>query len=102
MPIVTADRDFLELILTLDLPISKTPFSESHVKEIQQHFQSNPSPTLNSSNQVESKEDGLRSFLVISVPVKHEGAPDEKDYVRAMYASVEAIWETEERNVEWK
>lgn len=102
MPIVTADRDFLELIITIDLPNSKEPFSDSHVAEILSGLKQNPAPELNPQS---SSGQDFRSFLVVSVPVKHEQAPDQKNYVRASYASVEAIYETEsegKKAVEWK
>ncbi|KAK0543789.1 hypothetical protein OC845_005950, partial [Tilletia horrida] len=89
LPIVTADRDFSELLITVDLPPHAAPFSPAHkvaIKEAQLGI--NPSPPTHAN-----EAGGLRSFLVIQVPVVHPKTPEEKAYVRGAYASVEAVYE---------
>ncbi len=98
LPIVTKDRDFLELIITVDLPAHAEPFSAAHEEAIKQHF-SSPSSSHEDEPKLPPKapaaEQGLyRSFLVIQVPVTHEQAPERTaDYVRGRYASFEALSE---------
>ncbi|KAE8267175.1 hypothetical protein A4X09_0g5177 [Tilletia walkeri] len=93
LPIVTADRDFLELLITVDLPPHAAPFSPAHralILESQQQkpLQIDPSPPSSAT-----EAGGLRSFLIVQVPVFHPDAPEKKGYVRGAYASVEAVYE---------
>jgi len=85
LPIVTADRDFLELLITVDLPAHRALIAdEAYPPALGIH----PSPPSTAAD-----AGGLRSFLVVQVPVLHPDAPEQKDYVRGNYASVEAVYE---------
>ncbi|KAK0532010.1 hypothetical protein OC835_003486 [Tilletia horrida] len=90
LPMVTADRDFLELLITVDLPAHAAPLSPAHRAAIAEltELGINPSPPSTAA-----EAGGLRSFLVVQVPVTHPDAPEQKNYVRGAYASVEAVYE---------
>lgn len=78
----------MELVITLQLPPSPAPFSQAHEEAA---IQALTSPSLVSD--VPSVA-ARRSFLVISVPVEHDDAPERPSkFVRAKYASVEAVSE---------
>lgn len=91
LPIVTADRDFVEMLLSIDLPPHPHPFSEEHEKETLEWIR-DPSRTLTppSSN---SGEPAYRSFVVIQFPVEHPDVPQKAPKVRGVYASFEAVCE---------
>lgn len=90
LPALTSNRDFVELIVTLPLPPSPSPFSLAHEEAIVQSLSSSV-PTAAAT--CGPPNHGRRSFIVISVPVIHSGAPEDPSFVRAKYASVEAVWE---------
>ncbi|CAD6885851.1 unnamed protein product [Tilletia controversa] len=93
LPMVTANRDFLELMITVDLPPHAAPFSPAHRAVIAESQQQQPLELNTSLPTSASEAGGLRSFLVIQVPVNHPEAAEQKGYVRGAYASVEAVYE---------
>ena len=93
---MTKDRDFLQLIITIDLPAHAEPFSEAHEALITEHFTSKFPGSTPATAPVASDASLKRSFVVIQVPVEHESAPERpSDFVRGRYASVEAVYEGE-------
>lgn len=109
------NRDFVEMVFTLPLPPSSSPFDQLHEQatlEILSHAGTSPA---DESSSIAPIEGSRRSFLVISIPVEHSAAPEDPPrFVRGKYASVEAVWETsaaphgansvnagEQRGVEW-
>ncbi|PWY98588.1 hypothetical protein BCV70DRAFT_201905 [Testicularia cyperi] len=91
LPIVTADRDFVELLLTLDLPPHASPFSEEHEQATLSAIRSGDSSADSSGTSADASSN--RSFLVIQMPVSHPDRPETPPQVRAVYASFEAVWE---------
>ncbi|KDN36396.1 hypothetical protein K437DRAFT_276823 [Tilletiaria anomala UBC 951] len=108
LPIITKDRDFVELIITVDLPAHASPFSEEHEALVKEQL-STLFPTSNSELAAPRPpaDDGeaqrLRSFLVISVPVSHDAAPQQRGaYIRGRYVSVEAVAEQADGTTAWR
>lgn len=108
LPIITSDRDFLELILSIELPAHAEPFSESHEQAVLAALSSS-TPSVTVDDPVTDAGAGAtqkRSFLVISLPTSHTDAPERKgSYVRGMYASIEAVNESVsggEDAVDWR
>ncbi|PWN28170.1 hypothetical protein BDZ90DRAFT_259992 [Jaminaea rosea] len=105
LPSLTANRDFVELVVTLPLPPSPEPFSPAHEEVILKALSTKP---LQLPQDPGSPSQGRRSFLVVSLPVAHPSAPERpEEFVRAKYASVEAVWEGahhaegQEPDIEW-
>ncbi|CAO1615805.1 unnamed protein product [Parajaminaea phylloscopi] len=97
LPVLTGNRDFVELVVTLPLPPSPEPFSKGHEEVVVQQLSSQNASAFSATPQnatAHGPEGTSRSFVVISVPVAHEGAPERPhEFVRAKYCSVEAVWE---------
>lgn len=91
LPIVTADRDFVQMLLSIDLPPNKKPFSEEHESQTLQWIR-DPNRTL-PPPQTSADEPVYRSFVVIQFPVEHPDVPEMPPKVRGAYASFEAISE---------
>lgn len=92
LPTPAAKRDFVQLILLRELPDHPKPFSEEHLQA-----------TLRRDPPGEAVQGGKRGFLVIQMPVLHDDAPKTQGYVRGEYASIEAVYESEEPDtVEWR
>ncbi|PWN49870.1 hypothetical protein IE53DRAFT_316870 [Violaceomyces palustris] len=105
LPIVTSDRDFLEMIITVDLPDHAQPFSEDHERETVSAFEASIEPVSEEQGREGADRGGkLRSFLVIQFPVTHPEAAERAGYVRASYASFEAVSESleDEGSVDWR
>ncbi|PWN45971.1 hypothetical protein IE81DRAFT_319828 [Ceraceosorus guamensis] len=96
LPSLTSNRDFLELLITLELPPHPTPYSEAHEALVLQQLRGESLPA--------SEPQSLRSFIVIQQPVSHDKCPhrSSEGYVRAYYASVEAISETQAGETDWR
>ena len=96
LPTLTANRDFLQLLLTLELPRHAEPYSEAHEAQLLASLKGESLP--------EPGPDALRSFIVIQLPVSHDKCPERgpEGYVRAYYASVEAIHERADGTTEWR
>ncbi|BGP46643.1 hypothetical protein JCM10450v2_002491 [Rhodotorula kratochvilovae] len=73
-PFPASRRAFVFRILTVSLP-------------------SRPSPTDPSRT--------LRSFIVVSIPTTHPDAPEEKEFVRGRYVSVEEVREDDDGTLVW-
>jgi Protein of unknown function (DUF3074) len=103
LPIVTKDRDFLEMLITVDLPAHPDPLSVEHEGVIEEYFKSSfPSSTQKDCPPKPSAGE-YRSFLVIQVPVTHHDAPERPaQYIRGKYASIEAVSERSETVTEWR
>ncbi len=99
LPIVTADRDFVQMLLTIDLPPHPQPFSQAHEATTLEWIR-DPSRTIDPP----SSSDGqaYRSFVVLQFPISHPDAPEKSPKVRAVYASFEAVSEAPEDKVDWK
>lgn len=92
LPPLTADRDFVELVFAIPLPPHPEPFSAAHEQaSLEAALWMHGPPAA-------PRPGELRSFLVLSQPIAH--AP-EKGYVRAYYASVEAVRERAPSETEW-
>lgn len=89
MPFLVSNREFVELVVTLALPPHAQPFSEAHERAALAW------PHLLDGTEPPAPQAGeRRAFLVISVPVLHaDAAIGSTRYLRAYYASVEAVWE---------
>ncbi|KAK4698915.1 hypothetical protein P7C70_g7355, partial [Phenoliferia sp. Uapishka_3] len=75
-PFPTSNRDFVFLLLTLDLTLPLSPSSPP--------------------------QSGPRRFQIISIPVVHPDAPVRKGYVRGRYVAVEDVEEAENGEVLWR
>lgn len=98
LPTLTSNRDFVELVVTLPLPPSPEPFSPAHEEVILNMLSAKPPrlPQDPGAVPTEAGSKDRRSFLVISLPVAHASAPERpNEFVRAKYASVEAVWESQ-------
>lgn len=91
LPIVTADRDFVEMLLSIDLPPNKEPFSEQHETQTLQWIR-DPQRTLTPPASSDAQP-AYRSFLVIQFPIEHPDVPQKAPKVRGVYASFEAVYE---------
>ncbi|CDS01866.1 uncharacterized protein SPSC_03279 [Sporisorium scitamineum] len=91
LPIVTADRDFVQMLLTIDLPPHAEPFSESHEAATLEWIR-DPSRTLTPPSPP-TEHPTYPSFVVLQFPVSHPDAPPQSPKVRAVYASFEAVCE---------
>ncbi|CAO1634135.1 unnamed protein product [Sympodiomycopsis kandeliae] len=90
----TGNRDFVELVVTLPLPPSPNPFSSAH-EMVTRDMISDRHHAQESSRSFAHSRDQRKSFMVISIPVAHPQAPERPPhFVRAKYASVEAVWES--------
>ena len=87
-PFPTSNRDFVFLLLTLDLSLP-SPFA---LPSASPPIPSDPSHPPSAH----------RKFQVISIPLAHPSAPERKGYVRGKYVAVEEVEETEGRAVVWK
>ncbi|WFD36216.1 hypothetical protein MCUN1_003094 [Malassezia cuniculi] len=87
----TSNRDFCELVIAVELPPHPEPFSTAHEKDtLAQDDPFAPSRPPGPGQ--------LRSFLVVSQPVLYRRI---RHYVRAYYASVEAVSETPAHGSRW-
>ena len=91
-PFGTANRDFVELVVTLPLDAVRMPFSPPHEEQTLAQIEGRAATAT-----PEARPPVLRSFLVVSVPVKSKPTPG---YVRAYYASVESVTELPQENGE--
>ena len=83
----TANRDFVELVITLPLLAHELPFSNFHEEVMVEALHTDSLP----NGHVPHGAVGTRrSFLVISQPIAH---PRTQGYVRAYYASAEGVRE---------
>ncbi|TKY87421.1 hypothetical protein EX895_004099 [Sporisorium graminicola] len=104
LPIVTADRDFVQMLLTIDLPPHAEPFSQSRSLA----WIRDPSRTLTPPPASSSAQPVYPSFVVLQFPVSHPDVPPQSPKVRAVYASFEAVCEgpppagSEHNVVTWK
>ncbi|CBQ72245.1 conserved hypothetical protein [Sporisorium reilianum SRZ2] len=106
LPIVTADRDFVEMLLTIDLPPHAEPFSEAHEAASLEWIR-DPTRTLTPPAPSSSEQPTYPSFVVLQFPVSHPDVPPQAPKVRAVYASFEAVCEAPSPNgdatvVHWK
>ncbi|SPO23544.1 uncharacterized protein UTRI_02223 [Ustilago trichophora] len=104
LPIVTADRDFVQMLLTIDLPPHPRPYSEDHETATLAWIR-DPSRTL--TPPASTIEPAYRSLVVLQFPVSHPEVPEAAPKVRAVYSSFEAIYEGaapegEGKVVNWK
>ncbi|WFD19882.1 hypothetical protein MCAP1_002122 [Malassezia caprae] len=84
----TANRDFVEMVLTLPLLPHELPYSHFHEQAMLEALDKGAWPSTPEVPRGEPPT--LRSFLVVSVPIEH--APT-RGYVRAYYAAVEGVRE---------
>ena len=84
----TANRDFVELVLTLPLLPHELPYSHFHELAMLEALDSGAWPSTPDVPRAEPP--ALRSFMVVSVPIEHAPTPG---YVRAYYAAVEGVRE---------
>lgn len=89
LPIVTADRDFVQMLLTLDLPPHPEPFSQAH-EAVTLSWIRDQKRTLTPPAAVEGE---YPSFVVLQFPIAHPDVPQQPPKVRAVYASFEAVCE---------
>ncbi|GAK63876.1 uncharacterized protein PAN0_003c2085 [Moesziomyces antarcticus] len=104
LPIVTADRDFVEMLLTIDLPAHAEPFSVEHEAATLAWIR-DPQRALIPSDA--TTEPAHRSFVVLQFPVDHPDVPADPHKVRAVYSSFEAVSEAPAQGgdgkvVDWK
>lgn len=104
LPIVTADRDFVQMLLTVDLPPHPQPFSEAH-EAATLAWVRDPSRTL--TPPASDDPAANRSFVVLQFPVEHPDQPHHSSMVRAVFSSFEALSEAPAANgqgkvVDWK
>ncbi|EST07947.1 START-like domain protein [Kalmanozyma brasiliensis GHG001] len=98
LPIVTADRDFVQMLLTIDLPPHPEPFSEAHEAATLEWIRS-----ADRTIEPPAVADGAhRSFVVLQFPIAHPDAPEKAPKVRAVYSSFEAVSEAAGDKVDWK
>lgn len=83
-PMCTSNRDFVELVLMLPLPSAPLPFNVFHERETLHMLQET------GSLPARCDKTARRSFMVVSLPIKHAESPG---YVRGYYASVEGVRE---------
>ncbi|WFD23512.1 hypothetical protein MEQU1_002203 [Malassezia equina] len=84
----TANRDFVELVVTIPLLPHELPYSFFHELAMLEAIDHGTWPTTIEVPPANAPD--LRSFMVISVPVEHAPTPG---YVRAYYAAVEGARE---------
>lgn len=89
LPIVTADRDFVQMLITIDLPPHPKPYSEEH-ERVTLDWVKDPNRTLDPPKPNDGE---YRSLFVIQFPISHPDVPEKSPKVRAVYASFEAISE---------
>ncbi|SPC67351.1 uncharacterized protein UHOD_02977 [Ustilago sp. UG-2017b] len=85
-----AYRDFVQMLLTIDLPPHPEPFSEAH-QAATLAWVRDPSRTIDPPSA--STEPAYRSFLVLQIPISHPDYPQEPPKVCAVYSSFEAVFE---------
>lgn len=88
-PSVTANRDFVELVLMLPMPTDENPFNVFHEQETIKALKAG-TLSLDTRSIPRGPPGTYRSFLVISMPISHAATPN---YVRGYYASVEGVRE---------
>lgn len=104
LPIVTADRDFVQLLLTLDLPQHPQPWSEAHEAATISWIR-DPSRTL--TPPASDDPAANRSLLILQLPVEHPDTPHDTSMIRGVFCAFEAISEAPAPNgqgkvVDWK
>ncbi|PWN33296.1 uncharacterized protein FA14DRAFT_155993 [Meira miltonrushii] len=99
LPMITSNRDFLEMFLTIDLKPHANPLSSQHIDAI--------IASLNGDAQAEKTDEESdstqkrSSAINIQLPVSTSAFEPQANFVRAFYSSVEIIRELEGDKTEW-
>ena len=98
---MTGNRDFSQMFLTVEFkPVSK-PMSDAHIDEILASLEGKGGQTSDEAAKA-AVDNGLASFVNIQLPVRLDNCPAvPKEYVRAYYASVEMVRQTDDDGAEW-
>ncbi|PKI83692.1 hypothetical protein MVES1_002452 [Malassezia vespertilionis] len=105
LPFLTADRDFVELVVTLPLPPSEAAFSTEHEETTVEARPWAPGAEATEATEAAPTAHHVPSFMVVSIPVEMEASVG---YLRAYYTSVEGVLKAprlpgaQDRGVAWR
>lgn len=102
LPMMVSDRDFVEILITVQFKPHADPLSSSHIDAMLQALKEGGGKvdeTESSSTQSTSSQRG--SCLNIQLPVETPECAEKSNFVRASYGSVEVVKELEQQGTEW-
>jgi Protein of unknown function (DUF3074) len=96
---ITSNRDFLELFLTIDLKPHADPLSSQHIDSIIASLNGDAQNDVidEQSNPAQKRS----SAINIQLPVSTSAFEPQANFVRAFYSSVEIVRELESDKTEW-
>jgi hypothetical protein len=102
---MVANRDFVELFVTIEFKPHADPLSPQHIDAILAALKEDEGE-INSSNEQDSavadpSSQLRRSCINIQLPVETPECGPQKGFVRASYGSVEVLRELEQEGTEW-
>lgn len=90
LPIFTSNRDFVELLISVDFAPHEDPLGDSHIEQILASFQEGQLCG------VPQQTHGRKSSMNIQLPVSTDQCSVQPGFLRAYYASIEIIRQCEE------
>jgi hypothetical protein len=99
---VVSNRDFVEILITIQFKPHADPLSSSHIDAMLQALKEGGGKVDESESASNADTSALRgSCLNIQLPVETPECAEKKDFIRAYYGSVEVIKELEQQGTEW-